>query len=170
MPIISNIILILAALALLTICKMEFLDIRPGGDARVGHSYVIFFLGIAFSICIILLTIIIYATGGFDWVAPIPIVGSRAGTVLLGFLTIAAAFAFMFMSTPSRLALVNSLVSPILMLVIAAVLINQGLKNALPVNFVPWVIKITLGLNIALLCFGFVSKLMPSSEIGRAHV
>ena len=161
MSIISNIILILATLALLTICKMEFIDKAPGGDARVGYSYVIFFLGIAFCIGIILLTIIIYATGGFDWVAPI--VGGRGTTVLLGFLTIAAAFAFMFFSTPSRLALVNSLVSPILMLAIAAVLINQGLKNALPFNFVPWVIKITLGLNLAILCLGLITKLTPSS-------
>ena len=161
MPIISNIILILAALAFLTICKMEFIDTMPGGDARVGHSYVIFFLGIAFSICILLLTIIIYATGGFDWV--VPIVGGQGRTVLLGFLTITAGFAFMFFSTPSRLALVNTLVSPILMLVIAALLINQGLKNALPLNFVPWAIKITLGLNLAILCLGLITKLTPSS-------
>ena len=162
MSIISNIILILVTLAFLTICKMEFIDKMPGGDARVGHAYVTFFLSMAFCIGIILLTIIIYATGGFDWV--VPIAGGRAGTVLLGFLTITAAFAFMFMSTPSRLALVNSLVSPILMLVIAAVLINQGLKNALPLNFVPWVIKITLGLNLAILCLGLITKLTPSSE------
>ena len=161
MPIISNIILILATLALLTICKMEFIDARPGGDARVGYSYVIFFLSIAFSICMILLTIIIYSTGGFDWVAPMA--GSRGRMVLLGFLTITAAFAFMFFGTPSRLALVNSLLSPILMLVTAAVLINQGLKNALPVNFVPLAIKIILGLNVAILCFGLIIKLMPSS-------
>ncbi|MEZ4892947.1 MAG: hypothetical protein R2778_08000 [Saprospiraceae bacterium] len=68
MVVFGNLLLVIAAIIFLLMCKLLFFTRMPGGDASVGYAWSLI-LGIAvFSICLIIVTAIIGSNGGFSWV------------------------------------------------------------------------------------------------------
>ena len=142
MTILGNILLAIATLLFCLLFSMLFLKQSPrGGDAAMGHAWSIMLLNLAFLILMILVALIIGSKGGFSWVAS----GKTARFLLitLGLLASVATVAAgaLFKGEPGPFAaFINRFLGftpalvPALLIVGSAILLNDGLRNSLPVS------------------------------------
>lgn len=133
MSLFGNISLVCTALCLLGLLNLAFLQRQPGGDAGVGHAWAILFLCGILLICAALATLAVGLRGGFDRFGSSTAMRTLVGLGGFG-LTALAFYLFGDPGTflPKAVRMAGLLVLPVLVLVWAAVHLNDGLARALP--------------------------------------
>ncbi|MBK8242561.1 MAG: hypothetical protein IPK88_03980 [Saprospiraceae bacterium] len=152
MQIAGNILLFLALLAAGSLFKMTFFEKMPGGDYGVGYSWVLLMFLAAFWICMALVACVIGVGGGYAWLS----LGrfAHGGILVLCFLVmILGANLGMRGSYKmfSVLGLVSTVLTPLVLMMASAVLLNDGLKATVSAQLVKWGLSGVLGLNSLIL-------------------
>jgi hypothetical protein len=149
MQIIGNILLILATLAAGYLFNLNFLNKMPSGDAGVGHAWVSLFSIAIFWLCIALAAIVLGSMGAFEGLA----LGrfSSTGMLVLCFLVMLlgpyiglrgySIFGLRYF------AMLSMVVTPLVLLVGFAILMNPNLKMAVSATILRWGFGIILTLN-----------------------
>ena len=157
MVVLGNLLLVIAGIIFLLMCKLLFFTRMPGGDASVGYAWSLI-LGIAvFSICLIIVTAIIGSNGGFSWVG-----GNRTLMVIAGlFLVLLGNGFFMTGESPSdlpfilrKMAIAIPGILPPLLLISAAILLNG---KQLSVPGMVYKLPIYTGIVFGLIVFGILA-------------
>lgn len=156
MTAIGNMLLVIAGLVYLALSPTLFSrQPPPSGDYAVGYAWMLIIGNFAFTLCLAIVAAIIAWKGGFSWV-------STPGTprfviVTAGFILVMLAYNFFSMkegtgSLPP--ALRNVLVYylpgllPALLLICAAILLNDDLRAAVPVGLYKWPLLTTAALGL----------------------
>lgn len=152
MQIAGNILLFLALLAAGSLFKMTFLQKMPGGDYGVGYSWVLLMLLAAFWICLALVACVIGLGGGYAWLS----LGrfAHGGILVLCFLVLILGANLGMRGSykvVSVLGLVSSVLTPLVLMMASAVLLNDGLKATVSAQLVKWGLSGVLGLNSLIL-------------------
>lgn len=170
MQIIGNILLILATLAAGYLFNLNFLNKMPSGDAGVGHAWVSLFLVAIFWLCIALVALVLGSMGAFEGLA----LGrfSSTGMLILSFLVMllganlglagSSAFGLRYF------ALLSIVVTPVVLLVGFAILMNPNLKSAFSPSTLRWGFGAILALNSFLLGTSLLG--MVVSRLGLFHL
>ncbi len=164
MQILGNFFLFLALLALGAIFNLTFFNRMPSGDAGVGHAWASLLSMAAFWLCIALVAIFIGFIHGFEWLS----IGRFAGSWML-------VLSFLIMLIGANLGLegklghslpayVSMVVTPVIMLLAFAVLVNPSFKIAIPADLVKWSLAAVLALNSLLLVSALLG--MVVSKVG----
>lgn len=158
MQIAGNILLALAVLAAGGLFKMTFLQKMPGGDYGVGYAWATFFLLAAYWICMALVALVIGFGDGFAWLPLGRFAGG--GMLALGFLILILG-ANLGMDPSFRgirwLAPINAIATPLAMMVVAAVLLNDNLKTVVSPSLIKNVLTGVLALNSLMLASIFLA-------------
>lgn len=120
-----------AVLCLLGLLNVAVLTKGPGGDAGVGHAFVVLLWAAGLVLCFGCVTIVIGTMGGFAWLGGSP--GVRL--VLAGgwfVLAVAGVYLYPGAAWPVVLRMAGAIVLPLCLLAWAAVHLNPGLASALP--------------------------------------
>ena len=148
MQIAGNLLLFLSLLTAWSLFKMTFLQKMPGGDARVGHAWVMLFLIAAFWVCMALVACAIGVGGGFAWLP----LGRFAGGGML-------ALCFLVLLLGSTLGMeaslggirwlapVSAVATGLVLMAAAAVLLNGTLKTMVSPTLVKGALTGVLALN-----------------------
>lgn len=159
MQIIGNVLLILATLAAGYLFNLTFINKMPSGDAGVGHAWVSLFAFVVFWLCLALVAVVLGSMGAFEGVA----LGRFSGTGML-------VLCFIIMLLGANLGLVGILpfvrffglvsmvATPLVLLIVFAILLNPNLKMAVPAATLRWGLGAILALN---------SLILVSSLFGR---
>jgi hypothetical protein len=148
----GNVLLILALIAGGYLFKSTFLQERPGGDASMGYAIGLLFTLTVFWVCLILVACIIGYRGGFAWLSLGRFAG--AGMIVLCFsvmlLGVTLGMEPSFKSI-RLLAPVNAVATPLVLLIVFAVLLNENLKMSVSPILIKWVLGAVLALNSLML-------------------
>ena len=145
MAFIGNILLVIALFVIYFLNTGALAKPAPGGDYGVGYAWSQIILNLAFVIIMILVTIIIGAKNGFEWVSASK--STRFWLVTIGMLTAVftsvvttifrheAGPAPFLMQTFSSFAPVAI---PLVLILGGFILLNQGLRTSIPVAVYKW--------------------------------
>jgi len=166
MQIAGNILLFLALLAAGSLFKMTFLQKMPGGDYGVGYSWVLLMFLAAFWICMALVACVIGLGGGYTWLS----LGrfAHGGILVLCFLVLILGANLGMRGSykmVSVLGLVSSVLTPLVLMMASAVLLNDGLKATVSAQLVKWGLSGVLGLNSLIL-----TTIILGMVISRLHI
>ncbi len=131
---------------------------RPGsGDAGVEYSYIAGFFNLAFSFCVIIITIAISRQGGFHWVSS----GASVRNIVIIFSLLAVLVSCVIGSVLNRTV---AIVFPLVLLALSAVMLNESLQLNMPVK--AWKIPLMLVVGIsALSCAGMLVYYIADQQI-----
>lgn len=166
MQIAGNIILFLALLAAGSLFKMTFLQKMPGGDYGVGYSWVLLMFLAAFWIFMALVACVIGLGGGFGWLS----LGrfAHGGILVLCFLILILGANLGMRGSykiVSVLGLVSGVLTPLVLMMASAVLLNDSLKTTVSAQLVKWGLSGVLGLNSLIL-----ATIILGMVISRLHI
>ena len=145
MTIIGNLFLAIAILIFLGLNTGSLSRSAPGGDAGVGYAWGIIILTLGFILMMTLITIIISVKGGFDWISVSR--SARIGWVTAGLLSILFTFGMSMLMrheggpVPALLRVFTKFVPiavPLVLIIAGFILLNQPLRNAVPVAIYKW--------------------------------
>ncbi len=172
MTILGNIFLALATLIFLLFGISVIGKEAPrGGDAAMGHVWGIILFNLFFLICMTVVAIAIAWKGGFDWVSPSK--GTRFMLVAIGLLTavITAALSALFKGEPGATAAIFKVFAgfvPVLvtlaLIVSGAILLNDGLRTAVPVAAYKIPLLIVFGVGILGIGAGIAGWMIESNQ------
>jgi hypothetical protein len=160
---IGNIFLIIAGLVYLALSGTLFSrQPTPGGDYGMSYAWTLIIGNFAFTLCMTIVVAIIGAKGGFDWVATPG--APRFLTVTAAYILIMLAYNFFAMKegTGDLPPLLREVVAylpgllPPLLLICAAILLNEDWRAAVPVAVYKW--PLLLIAAIGLLPLGLIMQ------------
>lgn len=166
MNILGNILLLLSLFAAGYLFKMTFLQKMPGGDYGVGYSWVLLFLIAFFWICLALVAMIVGYTGGFSWLS-LGRFGS-SGMLIMCFLIVFSGVTSGMegsLRNFSVLAPVNAVITPLILMLSFAVLLNEGLKTNIPPTLVKWGLTGIFAVNSLVLGTMLVGKIASKASL-----
>ncbi len=181
MTIIGNVFLTIAALLFMVLLSALYGKVPSrGGDAAMGFSLGIIMLNIAFFVCMLIVTLIIYTKGGFEWVAADKFL--RLFFVFGGliFSCLTAALSALFKYEPGPLPFLLRVFSvsmpimiPVIVLSVGVILLNAGIKNSLPVTVYKWPLLAVfifsiLGVGTAVFAFSMESSRNQTAKVEQA--
>lgn len=170
MQFIGNLLLILATLAAGYLFNLNVLNKMPSGDAGVGHAWVSFFSVIIFWLCITLTAVILGSMGAFEGLA----LGrfSSTGMLIVSFLVMLLGSNLGMLGFPlfglRYLAILSIVVTPLVLLVGFAILMNPNLKLPVSPFTLRWGFGIVLALNSLLLGSAILGRVV--SRMGLYHL
>ncbi|MEZ5039513.1 MAG: hypothetical protein R2828_06465 [Saprospiraceae bacterium] len=172
MTFIGNLFLVIASLVAFGIMSLVFGTHQRSGDAAVGYAWTLALGNFVFMICMAIVTAIIGSKGGFFWVGTPGT--SRFLVVLVGFVLVMMGNGFFsfgegihFLPTVIKRVLQSiPAILPILLLVCAAILLNEPLRSVVPAM----VYKIPLYLATGLGVFVVGLLMVESSKNAAAKV
>jgi hypothetical protein len=132
----------------------------PGGDARVGHAWVVMILALGFFACMTLVTAVVGQKGGFAWIGSSPALrffGAAGGFLL-------TMWGFYYYSEPGiglpkALRVFGLATLALLLLIQAAVHLNAGLQSLLPAGAPKTLTILAFAFGLAPLTFAFGHRL-----------
>ncbi len=145
MTILGNIFLGIATLIILYLVTSFYSRSMPGGDAGVGYAWGIIMLNLAFFGCMIIVALIVGWKGGFEWISATK--STRTWYAIFGVLAtlIYAVLSGFFKSDSGTFSgpvktLINFsyILVPVLMIIISAILLNDGIKASVPAALYKW--------------------------------
>lgn len=146
MTIVGNLLIALATLLYFSLVSALFGKEPPrGGDAVVGYVWGIIIMGIAFSVCMGIVTLIIGGKGNFEWVSTGR--SSRFFLVAGGFFatTITTVLCSLFKQENGPVPVVLKFLSdfvpilvPLVLIVTAIILLNNNLRMNVPAAVYKW--------------------------------
>ena len=152
MQLFGNFLLLLSVFAAGCLFKLTFLQKMPGGDAGVGYAWAMLLLIAVFWVCMALVACTIGFGGGFAWLS----LGRFAGGGML-------VLCFLVMMSGSTLGMeasfggirflapVNAVATSLVLMVTAAVLLNENLKMIASPTLVKWGLGAVLAVNSLML-------------------
>lgn len=156
MTIAGNILIALATIIYFVLVSALYGKEPPrGGDAVVGYVWGIIIMGIAFSVCMAIVTMIIGAKGNFEWVTtgrP-----SRFLIVTGGFLAtvITTTICSLFKHENGQVSPILKFLSafspaliPLVMIIAAIILLNNNIRLSVPVAVYKWPLLLVVGIGI----------------------
>ena len=145
MSILGNIFLGIATLIIFYLVTSFYSRSMPGGDAGVGYAWGIIILNLAFFACMIIVALIIGWKGGFEWIsatkstrtwyAIFGVLATLIYAVLTGFFK---ADSGTFSGPVKTLINFSYILVPVLMIIISAILLNDGIKASVPAALYKW--------------------------------
>ncbi len=156
MAILGNLFLAVAAFVFF-LFGMDILS-KPapkGGDAVVSYAWGILISNLIIFACLAVVAVLIFLKGGFDWVAASS--GMRILLLILGFIAVlsTSAFSIFYNSEGGPAELLMRLYSktaplflPLGLLVSFAILLNDGLRNSVPVGLYKWPLHIIFFIGV----------------------
>ena len=166
MNIIGNLLLVIATILFVCILSLVFGKAPRNGDGLVGYGWGMIILNLGFAITMILVSLIIGFKGGFDWVAKTT--SSRFWMVTAGLLgaviTAGLSGLFKFEQGPVPMV-IRSLSSfgpvliPLVLIGAGFILMNSGLKSAVPMPIYKWPLILVSVIGIAGVVSGVAGEL-----------
>lgn len=150
MQITGNILLFLSLLPAGFLFKLTFLQKMPGGDYRVGYAWTMLYTIVVFWVCLASVALTISAGDGFAWLS----LGRFAdsGMLVLSFLILFLGANLGMEGRSIRLlAPVNAVLTPLVLLVTFAVLLNENLQKSISPALVKWALAGVLAINVLIL-------------------
>jgi hypothetical protein len=146
MTIFGNILLVIAGLFFMALVSLLFGKVPPrGGDAVIGFTWAIIIYHLLFFAVMTFLFIIIASKGGFDWISAqrptrylIIGVGLTAAVLTSA---LSGLFKYENGPVPALLRLFSGFVPiliPLILILSAAVLLNNGIKDMVPMALIKW--------------------------------
>ncbi len=178
MTILGNIFLGIAALVfLLFVVSVIGKETPRGSDALMGYAWSIILFYLFFLVCMTIVAIAIGWRGGFDWISPSK--GTQflfvAGGLLATILT--AALSGLFKGEPGATAALFRIFSgfapvfvPLVLLVTGAILLNDGLRTAVPVAAYKIPLMVVFGLGILGVGMGIFAWISQTSQNNTARL
>ncbi len=175
MTIIGNSLLFIATLLYFSLVTALYGKTPKGGDAVVSYLWGIIFINAALWICINLVSIIIAFKGGFDWISP-----SKTTRYLLVYLGL-----FFICLTPALSGLFKNehnvpllrfysffvpILVPLVLVVVAAILLNGSLRSAVPLTFYKWPLVLIAVIGLLGVAAGMVSLVSENIRNNTARV
>jgi hypothetical protein len=172
MTIFGNILLVIAGLIFMALVSLLFGKVPPrGGDAVIGFTWAIIIYHLLFLAVMTILFIIIASKGGFDWIS------SQRTTryLLIGFgfaaavLTSALSGLFKYENGPVP-ALFRffsgfvPLLIPLILIISATVLLNNGIRDIIPIPFIKWPLIFAAVTGLAGIVSGMYSWIAASNR------
>ncbi len=165
MNFLGNLLLLIALIIYFSVLSMVYGNHSRSGDSGVGYAFSMLIANAGFIICIGLITLIIYNKGGFSWVNPLWNISM--GWWVFGAFVLAMTGNFFFSFGEGNSALPQMLnqlfkfvlpgLLPMLILLGAAILLNESWQSAVPSIVYKLAANIAVGsglLVIALFVFG----------------
>lgn len=175
MTILGNSLLFIATLLSFSLVTALYGKTPKGGDAVVSYLWGIIFINAAFWICINLVSIIIALKGGFDWISP-----SKTTRYLLVFfglfiicLTTALSGLFRNDHSVSLLRFFSFFVPilvPLVLMVVAAILLNGNLRSVVPLVFYKWPLVLVTAIGLLGVAAGIVSLVSENIRNNTSRV
>lgn len=172
MTIIGNIFLVLSSIIYFILLSTVYGKEPPrGGDAAVGYPMGVMIFTLAFFVCMTIATICVAYKGGFDWVSAAST--TRNWLVTLGLVTavVTLGMAAIFKYEPGGVPVLIRLMSvfvpafvPLAMIVGGFILLNPGLRAAVPANVYQWPLMAVFGLGMLGASLGLYMWISISSE------
>lgn len=162
MQIVGNFLLLLAGLAAGYLFNLAFINKMPGGDTGVGHAWVTFISLAVFWLCIALVSIVLGLNGGFEWLD----LGRFAGKgMLISSFIILLLGANLGLSGASffwvrYIAIFSAIVTPFILLLAFAVLLNPSFKMIIPAATVKGGLGAVLALNSLILASNILGRMI----------
>ncbi|MFN0175372.1 MAG: hypothetical protein ACKVU0_12035 [Saprospiraceae bacterium] len=178
MTILGNIFLGIAALVFLLFAVSVIGKETPrGSDALTGYAWTIILFNLFFLGCMTIVAIAIGWKGGFDWISPSK--GTQFLFVAIGLLAtiLTAALSGLFKGEPGAMAVLLRVFSgfapaliPLVLIVTGAILLNDGLRAAVPMAVYKIPLMVVFGLGILGVTAGISTWISQNSENNMARL
>jgi len=175
MSFLGNIFLGIASLIILYLVTSFYSRSIPGGDAGVGYAWGIIILNLAFFACMIIVALIIGWKGGSEWIsaskstrtwyAILGVMATLIYAVLCGFFK---ADSGTFSGPVKTLINFSYMLVPVVMILISIILLNDGIRTAVPVAVYKWPAIFLTVLSVFGLSSFIVGQLVDSAKFQAA--
>jgi hypothetical protein len=173
---VGNILLFVATVIFVALISALY-KTPPGGDAAVSYIWNIILLNLGFIICMIFVTLITAANGGYDWVSSqkntrILLTGSG---LIVSLITVLLCCLFRHENGPVPILLrflsaFVPLLIPVILLITSFILLNKGIRIAIPAFVYVWPLIVVAVLGMAGVCTGLYSWAAASNRNQQARI
>lgn len=155
MAILGNILLLLASLVLFFLIKL-LSGKMPGGDAGVGYAWSFFYLLGIFLLLMVIATLVVGGTGGFEWISPNT--SRRRWIVAVTLLSCLFTFGLTALMqgeighSPAFFRILATIAPVLIGVVLIAsgfILVNANLRDSVPMSVYKWPLVIVGCLGVA---------------------